>query len=220
MRIGLVMTCAMLLAACGGGGSRKPADSDRDGIADASDCAASNAQAWQMLPYAAVDNDGDSFRVNSAGQVCAGTSLPANRFTTAVAAADVDCNDADGNAWRLTPYVSRDVDGDGYRDVAPGDHCDAGTLPANYYTSTVGTPETDCNDALATAWHWRAAYVDADGDGIGAGPVQFQCLGNSYAAGFAAGGYDSDDAAGGVAELPIDGRLLSIPTGDDNSIFF
>jgi len=224
MRNLLVTTFALLLVACSSG-SKKPPDSDRDGVVDASDCASNNAQAWQLLDYAAVDNDGDSYRVNSAGQACSGTSLPANRFATAVAAGDADCNDADGGAWRLTPYVSRDVDGDGYRDVIPGNHCDAGSLPANYFTSTVDTPQVDCNDNLATAWHWRAAYADADGDGVGAGQAQFQCLGNTYAAGFAAGGYDpnddpNDNAASGVSELPISGRLLSIPTSDTSSIIF
>jgi hypothetical protein len=225
MRVLLTAGIALMLVACGGGGSKKPADSDRDGFINANDCAPNDAQSWQMLGYAAVDNDGDTFRANSAGQVCAGASLPANRFVTAVAAADADCNDGDASAWRLTPYVSRDVDGDGYRDVVPGNHCDNGTLPSNYYADTVGPMQVDCNDTLATAWHWRAAYADADGDGVGAGAAQFRCLGNTYAAGFSAGGYDpnddpNDNTASTVSELPIDGRLLTIPANGNDSVFF
>src|SRR5687768_4949459 len=80
-----------LVAGCGGGGgSRPPSNGDGDPFADAQDCAPSDASRWQSLSFQSLDADADDHRTNSAGQLCAGASLPATHSATAVAANEVD----------------------------------------------------------------------------------------------------------------------------------
>src|SRR5688572_21522663 len=91
-----LLLMSVMLASCGGGRSSSPPpaplDSDRDSIADAQDCAPTDATRWQLLTFGSVDVDGDTHRVNSTGQQCSGASLPATYFASAVAAVEVDCD--------------------------------------------------------------------------------------------------------------------------------
>jgi hypothetical protein len=271
---------ALLLAGCGGGDDPDPAppvDTDRDGVADTSDCAPADAQAWRMMDFASRNDDGDGARINATGQICVGSGLPANRFADAVpaneqdcddgdsnrwatrtheavdtdrdgfgvagagslctgsalpagylatlpATADLDCDDADADKWRLTAFAARDGDGDSYRVNATGAWCGQGTLPAHLFAQVVVPAQVDCDDADATRWVVTGIYRDADGDGVGAGTVLRQCLG-VLPAGFVRGGYDPNDdpddpAAAGVTELFIQSSLLTVvDDGDDEDIF-
>lgn len=192
-------------------------DADRDGIADANDCAPGDATAWQMLEFVARNDDGDSRRVNVAGRICAGAALPANRFATAAPAGEVDCDDTNAAKWTLTPYASRDLDGDGLRANVAGEDCGGGGLPANLFAQAVAQNLLDCDDADASRWELRNVYRDRDGDGVGAGPPVLQCAGTgALQAGYVKGGYDPNDdpndvAAASAKELAIDSAMLVTP---------
>jgi hypothetical protein len=78
------------------------------------DCDDANASRWQLLSYAGVDLDGDGHRIASAGQMCAGNSLPAGYSAGAPSQIEQDCDDASSTTWRYTTvYADRDGDGVG-----------------------------------------------------------------------------------------------------------
>jgi hypothetical protein len=160
---------ALSLSACGGGGGGRAeiADADRDGIADSSDCAPQDAQAWQLLSFAARNDDGDAARVNSAGQVCAGASLPANRFAAAVPANEVDCDDSDANIWTLRSYEAVDEDDDSVGAPGAGTVCAGNVLPAGYLAAAPAPAEADCDDDDDTRWRLHSFMArDQDADGF------------------------------------------------------
>jgi hypothetical protein len=160
---------ALTLAACGGGGSDSstpPADTDRDGIADANDCASNDVLAWQVLTFASRNDDGDTARVNATGQVCTGATLPANRFAAAVPAADTDCDDANASAWISRTYAAVDADGDGAGIAASGSVCSGAALPAGYVANLPALADLDCDDADLAKWR-LTAHAGRDGDGDG-----------------------------------------------------
>jgi hypothetical protein len=79
-------------------------------IAGDADCDDDDDTAWQLLPYSGRDADVDGHSVASAGEICAGASLPAD-YLAAAPVPPEDCDDADSSAWRfMTIYA--DADGD------------------------------------------------------------------------------------------------------------
>jgi len=218
--VGVAAGALLALAGCGGGSTTDSpppvADADRDGVADPADCAPQDPKAWQMLSFASRNEDGDVARVNVSGQVCAGASLPANRFAASVPAGEVDCDDADPNGWTLREYAGVDADGDGYAVPAAGSKCSGAALTAGFLTVAPTVARTDCDDHDPTHWNWHAIYRDADGDGVGAGAATFACLGSGNpAAGYSVRGYDPDDRPGdpgsaAISELALASHQLTV----------
>ena len=72
--------------------------------ADNTDCDDTNPAHWQLLSFAARDQDQDGYFVNASGSVCSGNSLPAGYRSTTLAAGEVaDIND---NIKAVKPSVS------------------------------------------------------------------------------------------------------------------
>jgi hypothetical protein len=195
----LLPAAAAVLTMLAGCNEDKPPDSDKDGFADAADCAARDPQAWQRLAFASRDEDGDGVRVNVGGQLCAGAALPANRF--AAVTSDVDCDDANAARWTMRHHDALDADGDGFAVAGAGDVCSGAALPAGYVPALPAAADLDCDDAISTRWTMRHHdALDADGDGFavaGAGDV---CSGAALPAGYvqvlpAAADLDCDDSA-------------------------
>lgn len=195
-----VAAAALLTVLAGCKGSDEPPDADNDSFADASDCAPQDAQAWQMLTFASRDDDADGFRANTGGQVCAGATLPANRFAVAAAGAEIDCDDANATRWALRHHDAVDADRDGAAVAGAGDLCTGAALPAGYVAVLPAAADRDCNDANAAAWalrHYEA--VDADRDGYAVAGAGDLCTGAALPAGYvatlpAAPDLDCDDA--------------------------
>ena len=211
-RNGWLLTPVVLffLTACGGGGGKKAPDADGDGTADAVDCAAQLATAWQLLNFASSDDDGDGFRVNANGQVCAGVALPSNRSATAVTGDSVDCDDTNATRWATRSYAAVDSDQDGYGAAQSGQLCAGTALPAGLIATLPAPKDLDCDDANAVRWRIMAFYRDADRDGVGAGPASRACIGTVAPDGYALTGYDPVDD-------PQDPLALTISTFDLDS---
>ena len=163
-----ILTAHVLLiavAGCGGRGTTTP-DADSDGVADSADCAPQLSQAWQLLSFSSVDEDGDSFRVNAGGQICSGATLPANRSATAVTGDAVDCNDSDAARWSTRTYAAVDEDRDGFGVAQSGQICTGAQLPAGLISTLPATEDLDCDDGEADKWRvLHFASRDRDGDG-------------------------------------------------------
>jgi hypothetical protein len=208
------------LVGCGGGGGgprpSSPSDADRDGIADAQDCAPTDSTTWQRLSFQSLDSDADGHRANSAGELCVGGSLPSTHFASPVAASDVDCDDSDTSRWQNRPYSSRDVDADGFSIAAAGQVCSGASLPAGYGPTAPLAVAADCDDANAVAWRVMTTYGDADADGVGAGAGEVMCMGANPPANRSLLGYDpsddpSDPDAGAIASVDLPSWLLTTP---------
>jgi len=166
----VVTLLATLLAGCAADSPETPVrqalDSDHDGVEDTLDCAPQDRQAWQMLTFAARDDDGDGAAVNATGRLCVGAILPTNRLAAAVATSDVDCDDADPNAWAIRPYEGVDSDRDGHAVPGTGSKCTGATLPAGFVATAPAPADVDCNDDDARTWRVSTyAARDDDGDG-------------------------------------------------------
>jgi hypothetical protein len=95
------------------------------------DCDDTDATRWQLLPYAAVDADGDGFSIAKTGQVCSGASLPKGYSASPPDARTTDCDDSNPTAWRWV-MVFADKDGDGVG-AGPGVvRCVGSKAPAGY----------------------------------------------------------------------------------------
>jgi hypothetical protein len=202
-----------VVAGCGGKDSRPP-DADNDMVADAQDCAPTDAGKWQLLAYNSIDQDGDGFRVNATGQLCAGASLPPSHSATPVAANSIDCDDSNATHWQLLPYAAVDADFDGVSVASAGQACSGAILIAGY--SAVAPQVDDCDDASATTWRLMMIYSDGDGDGVGAGVGHTACVGTSAPASFSLYGYDPrdnpiDPTAAAVSNIDLPSSLLITP---------
>ncbi len=197
----LAIACGAL-AGCGGGGgggdSSTPTvvDTDKDTVADTSDCAPTDATKWQQLSYQSADLDGDGHRVSASGQVCSGASLPATYSASTAPANDIDCDDASATTWQQLPYSAVDADHDTYFVAASGSVCSGAALSAGYANSAPAKVDVDCADNDAAAWRFTSTWADADGDGIGAGPATISCVGTGASAGHSLLGYDPNDDPG------------------------
>ncbi len=160
----------------------------------AADCDDFNPARWQLLAFVAVDTDGDSHPVNLTGQVCSGKSLPDGYFSEPTDPADVDCDDSISQVWQQLAFESRDADSDAHYVTAAGQVCSGTTLPTAYRADPTASEETDCDDADSNTWRMVATYVDGDGDGVGAGEFNMQCIGATASAGKSLLGYDPNDS--------------------------
>jgi hypothetical protein len=209
VRNGYLLLLFAILSGCGGGGGggKRASDADADGVADAQDCAPSDASRWQNLSFQSIDSDADGRRVNSGGQLCAGSSLPASRSTSTVTASDADCNDNLASVWRDAPYAARDVDSDGFSVVASGTVCAGNDLPAGFGSTAPASASIDCDDNLASVWR-DAPYAarDVDSDGFSVVASGRICTGNALPAGFgstapASASIDCDDSTASIWQL-------------------
>ena len=164
------------VAGCGGGGKARAPDADDDGVADSADCAPQLSQAWELLGFSSVDEDGDSFRVNVGGQVCSGAMLPANRSATAATGDAVDCNDSDAARWSTRTYAAVDEDRDGFGVAQSGQICTGAQLPAGLISTLPATEDLDCDDADVDKWRLLPfASRDHDGDGYAVADAGTSC---------------------------------------------
>ncbi len=86
------------------------------------------ASRWQHPSYQSIDADGDGYRINAAGQRCAGAELPAGFFRDTVASS-ADCDDGDAQTWQVLPYASIDQDSDSHRVNTSGERCSGAAWP-------------------------------------------------------------------------------------------
>lgn len=153
------------------------------------DCDDNDTNIWQSLDLY-TDNDADGVGIAPAESMCVG-ELPIAGFSTQ----GTDCNDTNAAVWTDTLYLSVDTDLDGRAINSSGQLCTNGNLPAGYISTALdGGIDPDCNDSDANIWQNTALYMDADGDGIGAGDIAVNCIGNSIPPGNSVQGTDCDDA--------------------------
>jgi hypothetical protein len=191
-------------------------DADGDDVADVEDCAPGDGTRWQLFRFQSLDADGDGHYVNSSGQVCSGTSLPATHSLATVQAGAEDCNDANESRWQLLDYVSVDADLDGFSIASVGQACSGPSLPPGFGLVVPATALVDCDDTRATEWRFATIFADADGDGIGAGAGTPTCIGTAPSAGSSMYGYDPLDDPGDpdaptVSNFDLPSWLLTVP---------
>jgi hypothetical protein len=92
------------------------------------DCAASDALAWRLLPYSHADHDGDGATVVEPGLQCSGAALTPPFYD---AATGNDCDDADPALLRWV-VLYPDDDGDGAGATPRQAHCLSESLPAGW----------------------------------------------------------------------------------------
>jgi hypothetical protein len=124
------------------------------------DCAPSDDTKWQMLAYNFRDLDGDSYTVETPGEICTGLNLPNGYFLTSNRSGD--CNDNDSQLFQsLALYADRDGDGVGSGNLI--NICFGWSRPSGY--SDRGS---DCNDDDPSIFNTITYYEDKDSDGYGA----------------------------------------------------
>jgi hypothetical protein len=145
------------------------------------DCDDTDPTRWTLLNgYADADTDG--FGAEPLLPVCSGEALAPGYASVAG-----DCAPNDGSAWRPYSYAHRDADSDGYTIASAGPICIGEVPPAGYSTTANGD---DCDDATASVHTRVVAYVDSDGDGVGAGASQVFCTDGSVPPSYSAQGTD------------------------------
>ncbi|WP_164015851.1 hypothetical protein [Pyxidicoccus trucidator] len=151
------------------------------------DCAATDATAWQTLAFSHRDVDGDGFTVSQAGTLCSGAALPSDYKTSANGD---DCNDAvPTEHTRLQAWADMDADGVGSGEATT--LCTDGTVRAPW--SATGT---DCEPEDGTRWTTRSYFhVDRDTDGHTTPERGTVCTGSTLLAPYftQAAGNDCDD---------------------------
>lgn len=144
------------------------------------------------LRHLYVDADGDRVGAGPAVGLCT-AAVPSG-----YSAFDSDCEPADARYFRWLTYAGVDGDDDGHsRPLTPPLTLCTGAGPLPGYT--MGATE-DCDDADAAVWQWVAWYVDADGDGVGAGAPTIGCALAVAPPGLSRSGEDPDDNDPQVAE--------------------
>ncbi|GEJ57546.1 hypothetical protein [Anaeromyxobacter diazotrophicus] len=141
-----------------------------------------------------LDADGDEVGAGPAESFCTDGSVPAG-----YALRGGDCAPDDKQRWQLLSYAYVDRDADGFTAAESGQVCAGGTLPDPYRAVANGK---DCDDADPRLHRWVVLYRDLDGDGVGAGPREVQCLADEIPAGWSIRGYDVDDADPVVQDGP------------------
>jgi hypothetical protein len=160
--------------------------SERDG-----DCNDADASAHDLRQLY-VDADGDAVGAGPAVSLCT-AAVPSGYSDV-----DSDCAPADALYFRWLTYAGVDADEDGHgRPLTPPLRLctGAGLLPGYTVSAT-----EDCDDADAAVWQWVAWYVDADGDGVGAGVPTIGCALAVAPPGLSRSGEDPDDNDPQVAE--------------------
>jgi len=205
----LMVVAFATMVGCGGGSTPVVQDTDHDSVPDSQDCAPNDSTKWQLLSFQSMDSDSDGHFVNSSGQVCAGSALPANYSTSQVAAGNSDCDDSSSARWQLLPYSAVDADSDGYAIAKAGQVCSGASLPTGYSTTPPDVSALDCDDSDPSKWRLMTIYVDADGDGAGAGAGKVTCVGSGAPAGFSLVGFDPLDDPTDPASASVSNPELS-----------
>ncbi len=170
-------------------------DTDADGVVDALDCAPYDSHAWVRVD-AYADEDGDGIGAGPVTKVCGS----ANYVPAGYSKLNTDCAPTNALLYVLRDYTFRDADGDGATVTESGAVCSGADLPKGYTNAALAP---DCDDTNAAAWTNVTAWIDADGDGYGAGPSVVQCTAGAPSAGYAARDGDCD---------PLDSaRFQSLP---------
>ena len=164
-----------------------PLDTDGDAIANANDCAPTDASAWRMEALW-IDADGDVRSPGRADPACVGDIAPEGFSFVSVGD---DCDDTNA-AIHSAKKLFLDADGDGAGAGEPVFMCVA-NVPAGY-----DDHGHDCDDANASIQNPRLWYRDADGDGYGAPNGATSLCAATPPAGFAARAFDNDDAAASI----------------------
>jgi hypothetical protein len=162
-------------------------------VAKGDDCDDSNPAIFDLLTVYA-DTDGDGVGAGSALSVCTDGSVPVGDSSTAT-----DCAPTDPTRWQMLAYSFVDRDGDGTTVPESGTVCSGAALLPPYYATAHGN---DCDDGNAALWQWEIVYPDADGDGVGALPLQILCEGSTFPGGYSPYGDDEDDRNASVGPLP------------------
>lgn len=134
--------------------------------ATAADCDDADASAWHPWSFASRDDDGDGYRVNTAGTFCGQDALPAHLNVAVTPGRSVDCLDTDVTRWQYKA-VYRDGDGDGTGAGAAQFPCMGATPPAGFVLSGYD-PADDPNDPSSTTvstFTLPSTLLDVDDDG-------------------------------------------------------
>ncbi|MCE9673639.1 hypothetical protein LY474_38130 [Myxococcus stipitatus] len=142
-------------------------DFDNDHVPDDRDCAPRSGQSWRTL-MGFRDTDGDGVGEGELTGVCSANSLPKGWVETGG-----DCAPGDATRWRLVEGLYPDADGDGATVQGPVTACVGTALTG--YQPLPGIE--DCNDHDASVRRTLVAWLDVDGDGVGAGPPVPYCEG-------------------------------------------
>jgi hypothetical protein len=125
-------------------------DTDKDGVADPSDCAPNDNTKFQNLGCY-IDNDGDGVRSTYTTTVCSGASCSGSTGSPGT-----DCNGADGTRWQnLTGYA--DSDSDGFTLSGGVSVCSGTSLPSTHLSSP--SASLDCNDSCSTCYPGSASFT-------------------------------------------------------------
>jgi hypothetical protein len=174
-----------------------PLDTDGDLVANANDCAVSDATRWRTATVY-TDADGDDWTIGTGASQCIGMLAPAGK--TLIYTPE-DCNDQDpAVAWMLSVWP--DGDGDGYGSGTGTQLCVA-TPPMGYAANNM-----DCNDGDPMVRYLIGGYVDGDGDGFGTGGQQTFCAAQ-LPSGYANQTNDCNDA-----DPTVHGRVYGWVDGD------
>jgi hypothetical protein len=137
---------------------------DGDLVADAHDCAPTDATRWYFQTMY-IDTDGDHYAVGMQTLCVGSASEPGYSAYTY----GDDCNDHDASETYLRyAYIDQDHDGVGTGTATP--MCVA-SVPAGY-----SEVSGDCDDTNAAVSYPIRAYADLDGDHYGAGVAQYFCV--------------------------------------------
>lgn len=183
-----------------------------------SDCDDADDDVFETRPMMVVDGDHDGHSTGATLSACVGGSSVINGRTYFAnttgafvyldqrAAAGADCLDTDADVFTSRP-AALDVDHDGLTTtIFTAAQCVGASSVVDtrtYYNDTSGnpnwlgsaSPEADCNDGNASITGPSNFYVDADGDGFGAGPPNARCM---QVAGEVTNNTDCDDGNGAI----------------------
>jgi hypothetical protein len=96
-------------------------------------------------------------------------------------------------------------------------------LPARHFPAL--SADLDCDDRDGSKWRIVALYRDIDGDGVGSGPYQLQCIGGQPSAGLSLRGYDpldllNDPDSPLVADFDVGQHIFVDPTLEEDDTPF
>ena len=149
------------------------------------DCDDANASVSRSV-LAFPDKDGDGIGAGTGEAYCTDGSAPVGHSLQGS-----DCAPQEAARWQQLAYSHVDMDGDGHSVPSSGSLCAGQDLPPSYLTRAAGN---DCDDARAAFSRWTVLYLDADGDGFGAGAREVQCIGATLPQNRSLFGDDADDA--------------------------
>ncbi len=146
-------------------------------LSDCDDNPDTGAEVYRSV-NAFTDNDGDNWGVGENQRLCIGSVYPKNYSINSS-----DCDDNDPLKYTELEYNYRDEDDD-YHVIQMAQTekiCTGQSLPDTYLASLNGRTVGDCDDSLETGaqvYRTVSLFTDSDGDKIGVGESQKQCIGS------------------------------------------